>query len=998
MTQIEPGPIPTTPARIRVSNPRKFWIALSLLIISLIVTVIAAKYFKADPEAVHADQAAAQITAVKKTVLVMLPYQIDLPVNVISTQAIREEFGAAADLKLDVYYEYLDLNRFSDPDYQQKIFDLYADKYKNKQIDLVITVTERMLSLWLAQRAEILPNVPIVFFDITTEHLDALKLPSDVTGVSGVLDYTNSAQWVLDKLPAVNEIVIVHGVGQADQEYLQPLQNLQEKMKGQIKLTDLSNLPLAEIKQRVADLPKSSVVFYALMFEDAAGVKYIPINAMKELTAVSAVPVISGYDALIGTGSIGGYVYSYDHQARDAARIGLRILRGEAVGTIPIIKNQSNQFIFDHVALQRYGIPLSALPAGSIIINRQYTVWELYQPQIMAITVVFVIMLLLVVAFLVIVTQRLNSARLGLSRLNIDLEDRVQERTLALSESNHELELEITNRRLVEDDLRVSEEEFRLAFAISPDSKNISRLEDGKIVTINAGFTQMLGFTLEECIGKTTIDLNVWDRPEDRQMLVEGLSKHGEISNLEVCFRAKDGDIKYGIMSAAVIDLNGGKHIISNTHDITERKQMEETLRENEDRFRSMFEMHGAVMLLIEPTTGLILNANYAAEKFYGYPREQLCSMNISDINTLQPEEILAERKRALANERNYFNFQHRLANGDVRRVEVYSSPLLQNGKPVLFSLIHDVTERRQAEEALSVSEASYRRLFETAQDGILILNAYTGRIVDVNPYMIYLLGFSREQLLGKYIWDIGFPQDMLGNLEMFLKLQQKQYVRYEDLPLKAAQGRKVYVEFIGSVYFVDNRKVIQCNVRDISERMESKKKILQLNNDLEKLASTDGLTGINNHRSLLKLAERELDVARRYQSMFSMMFFDIDNFKQINDTFGHAMGDLALIKTVQTVCAELRSADLIGRYGGDEFVILLPQTSAQDALPLAERILASIPALRVDTMNLTISIGIAETLFSASQPDTVEKLLHRADMALYAAKQDGKNCIRIYS
>ena len=690
-------------------------------------------------------------------------------------------------------------------------------------------------------------------------------------------------------------------------------------------------------------------------------------------------------------------VYSYDHDARDAARIGLRILRGEAVGTIPIIKNQSNQFIFDHLALQRYGIPLSALPPDSIIKNRQYTVWELYQPQITAITVVFVIMLLLV-AFLVIVTQRLNSARLGLSRLNIDLEDRVQERTLALSESNHELELEITNRKLAEDDLRVSEEEFRLAFAISPDAKNISRLEDGKIVTINAGFTQMLDFTLEECIGKTTIDLNVWDRPEDRLMLVEGLSKHGEVSNLEVRFRAKDGDIKYGITSAAVMDLYGGKHIICNTHDITERKEMEATLRENENRFRSMFEMHGAVMLLIEPTTGLILNANYAAEKFYGYPREQLCSMNISDINTLQPEEILAERKRALANERNYFNFQHRLANGDIRRVEVYSSPLLQNGKPVLFSLIHDVTERKQAEEALSVSEASYRRLFESAQDGILILNADTGKIVDVNPYMIYLLGFSKEQFLGKYIWDIGFPQDMLGNLEMFLKLQQKHFVRYEDLPLRSGQGRKVHVEFISNIYFVDDRKVFQCNVRDISERMESKKKILQLNTDLEKLANTDGLTGINNHRSLLKLAERELDVARRYQSMFSMMFFDIDNFKSINDTFGHAMGDLALIKTVQTVCAELRSADLIGRYGGDEFVILLPQTSAQDALPLAERTLASVSALRVDTMNLTISIGIAETLYSASQPDTVEGLLHRADMALYAAKQAGKNCIRIYS
>jgi diguanylate cyclase len=131
------------------------------------------------------------------------------------------------------------------------------------------------------------------------------------------------------------------------------------------------------------------------------------------------------------------------------------------------------------------------------------------------------------------------------------------------------------------------------------------------------------------------------------------------------------------------------------------------------------------------------------------------------------------------------------------------------------------------------------------------------------------------------------------------------------------------------------------------------------------------------------------------------MMFFDIDNFKQINDTFGHAMGDFALIQIIQTVCAKLRSTDLIGRYGGDEFVILLPQTTAQDALPLAERIHASIADMWLDTeknpLTMTISIGIAQSIHEDSQTDTVENLLHRADLALYAAKQAGKNCTMIF-
>ena len=116
----------------------------------------------------------AQTTPVKKTVLVLSPFQFDLATNLIAAQTMREEFGKATDLSLDVYYEYLDFNRFSDSAYQQKIFDLLIAKYKNKQVDLVVVGSETMLYLWLTQRAEILPNTPIVFFDVFTEHLNGL--------------------------------------------------------------------------------------------------------------------------------------------------------------------------------------------------------------------------------------------------------------------------------------------------------------------------------------------------------------------------------------------------------------------------------------------------------------------------------------------------------------------------------------------------------------------------------------------------------------------------------------------------------------------------------------------------------------------------------------------------------------------------------------------------------------------------------------------------------
>jgi len=123
---------------------------------------------------------------------------------------------------------------------------------------------------------------------------------------------------------------------------------------------------------------------------------------------------------------------------------------------------------------------------------------------------------------------------------------------------------------------------------------------------------------------------------------------------------------------------------------------------------------------------------------------------------------------------------------------------------------------------ALEVSELRYRRLFETAQDGILILDAETGRIIDVNPFLLDLLDYPFESILGLQLWEIGLFEDIAANRIAFEKLQKEEYIRYENRPLRTHSGKQIQVEFVSNVYFVGTEKVIQCNIRDISERVKA--------------------------------------------------------------------------------------------------------------------------------------------------------------------------------
>lgn len=213
------------------------------------------------------------------------------------------------------------------------------------------------------------------------------------------------------------------------------------------------------------------------------------------------------------------------------------------------------------------------------------------------------------------------------------------------------------------------------------------------------------------------------------------------------------------------------------------------------------------------------------------------------DDRVLMDEHLLREHSTLSLSETAELNFRIIKKDGSIRHVLHSCAPVFDDHRNLVGRRVsnHDITDRKLFEDSMNASELRYRRLFESSMDGILMLDAITGKITDVNPTLIKMLGFTQAELFEKEIWEIGAFKDLAANHVKFLELQQKQFVRYEDLPIETKSGRTVNVEFVSNVYVENNRRVIQCNIRDITSRKrvevalaKSESRYRELMNNLE--------------------------------------------------------------------------------------------------------------------------------------------------------------------
>ncbi|HLP97350.1 MAG TPA: EAL domain-containing protein [Sideroxyarcus sp.] len=419
---------------------------------------------------------------------------------------------------------------------------------------------------------------------------------------------------------------------------------------------------------------------------------------------------------------------------------------------------------------------------------------------------------------------------------------------------------------------------------------------------------------------------------------------------------------------------------------------------DSEVRFHQMFERHNAPMLLIDPDSGEIVDANIAASRFYGYSVEQMKAMSINRINALPPDQVEAELALALSQKRNFFVFPHRLSSGEIRTVEVHSSPLEVKGRSLLFSIFRDITERQLTEAALRASVALSESLLQTMPVPVFYKDVQ-GRYTGCNSAFTGFIGKSREEIIGKTVFEVS-PQSFSKvyrdkDLEL---LDDPVGVQIYESQVKHADGTAHDVVFHKARMLGDDGKPsgIIGVILDITDRKKAEQQIHQL-------AFFDPLTGLPNRRLLMDRLQQEFAIGARSGQYGAVLFLDLDNFKTLNDSKGHDIGDMLLVEVAKRLTSCVRDGDTVARLGGDEFVVVLESLSASsdEAAALADLVAEKIRAVLSEPYILSQhqyhtspSIGVA--LFLGHR-DTLDNLLKYADTAMYQAKTAGRNAIRFY-
>ena len=302
--------------------------------------------------------------------------------------------------------------------------------------------------------------------------------------------------------------------------------------------------------------------------------------------------------------------------------------------------------------------------------------------------------------------------------------------------------------------------------------------------------------------------------------------------------------------------------------------------------------------------------------------------------------------------------------------------------------LKQEIDERVRIEKALRSSELKYKSIFENIQD-VFYQSDINGLFTEISPSILRYSGYTREDLIGKPIADYYYiPEDRVTLLETMRK--EGEVVDYE-VRVKTKEGRLMIVS-VNSHFLFDaagNPSGVEGSLRDITDRKKATEELKRLNALLACQAATDELTGIPNRSKFNESLSNEILRSKRFRLPLSVIIFDIDNFKKINDTYGHNTGDCALQYLTGLVMKVMRKHDLFARWGGEEFLIMVTNTDQHGAELYAERLRLMIEKFDFPEVGrLTCSFGVAEF----AHDDTDDVLINRADQALYRAKVGGRN------
>ncbi len=538
------------------------------------------------------------------------------------------------------------------------------------------------------------------------------------------------------------------------------------------------------------------------------------------------------------------------------------------------------------------------------------------------------------------------------------------------------------------------------AIISASDDAILSKTLDGIITSWNAGAERMFGYASKEIIGQHKTVLFPVDRLHEEEAILDKIRRGIPIEHFETVRLRKDGTQIFVSVTISPVRDSRGKVIGASTiaRDITASKYEKEQLK-----LLSTVAEESTSGIVIMDLQQRIIYVNHSFERITGYSLDEfqgfrleqiLKSSNIDVESRVKIRTAISETKPVSAEIMNYHK------NGSQFWIEINISPVIDTKDKLshYVAIVNDITSRRKSESLLESSRRKLEAVLENSPDSMNLLDIY-GRLLFSNQNgKILLEADDLSKILGMDWLSIWKGEAEPLALIAVREALEGRIGRFQGFCSSIKELPKWWDVIVSPILDNDGSVIqILCVSRNITENHvlneQLHERVVQIerqNTVLESLATTDGLTGLKNHRALQERLHEEFSHARRCGSPLSVIMIDVDKFKVYNDTYGHPAGDLILRTVADVLRSTTRGCDILARYGGEEFAVLLPNVAQWESKIVAERFRSAIEKTSWPASSITISLGV-DTLDANTV--NANSLLTAADTALYRSKNRGRNC-----
>lgn len=484
----------------------------------------------------------------KKNVLILNSYHKGLSwtdniIKGIESEIIKDDLG------LELFFEYMDTKRYFDEAYFQKFFELMKQKYEKERFEIIIATDNDALNFLLKYREKLFPNIPVVFCGINNFQDSMLQNKKLFTGVVEDTDMKSTLEIALKLHPNINRVFVVNDKTTTGIALKEELMKVIPFFTHRASFVFLEDHDINELREEVKKIPQNSMIFMLIVNRDRAGQFFAYEESLSVVHKNSQVPIYGLWDFYIGKGIVGGMLTSAFQQGKTAAGLALRVVKGEDINNIPVIKKSPNIFMFDFQELKRFNISLFNLPDEIVIVNQPDAFYSKYRNFIITFLGIIIVLSLIIVS----------------------------------------LVINIVTRKKTEILLRESEKKYRDLYDNAPDMYH-SVNKDSIIIDCNETEARMLGYKKEELIGRPITDFFTERSKREHEKDFPMLKDKGSGTSLEREFVRKDGSILLASLNVFVEKDSKGDLVKTRTiaRDITRQKQIEEELKRSREELRNL--------------------------------------------------------------------------------------------------------------------------------------------------------------------------------------------------------------------------------------------------------------------------------------------------------------------------------------------------------------------------------------------------------------------------